>query len=130
MAGEIVTRTHPEQDLTVYTVSGAFTIADINRVIEDFFSADRTTLTLWDFTAADFGQVVSTDPQQIAGFSKKYEGQRSPGSKTALVFSQDLGFGLGRMFEIIRQLDESQTSYRAFRSHREAMDWLGLPVSD
>jgi hypothetical protein len=48
-------------------------------------------------------------------------------SKFAIVAPQDLAFGIGRMFESYRELDERSTKQVAvFRSMQPALAWLGM----
>ena len=48
-------------------------------------------------------------------------------SKFAIVAPQDLAFGIGRMFESYRELDERSTKQVAvFRSMQPALAWLGI----
>jgi hypothetical protein len=48
-------------------------------------------------------------------------------SKIAIVASEDLAFGLGRMYQTLRELDRRSTKKVAvFRTREEALDWLGL----
>jgi hypothetical protein len=126
----IETQVDREQDYTIYTVHGDFTADQIGRAIQIFFDGNMTTLTLWDFTDAEFGNISGAIPQQVAGLSQQFEGKRVPGAKTAMVFTKDVGYGLGRMFEMFRELQDSQTDYRTFRSRAEALRWLGIEPAD
>ena len=52
---------------------------------------------------------------------------RHSNSKFAIVAPQDLAFGIGRMFESYRELDERSTKQVAvFRSMQPALAWLGI----
>ena len=130
MAGHIETLVNHELDFTVYTVHDDFTPEQVEEIIREFFAGGPTTLTLWDFTDADFSNITGTTPQQVAALSQQFEGRREPGAKTALVFTRDVGYGLGRMFEMFRELQASKTGYRTFRSRDEALRWLGIEPAD
>jgi hypothetical protein len=48
-------------------------------------------------------------------------------SRFAIVAPQALPFGLGRMYEIYREMNEQSTKeVRVFRTRQEAMEWLGI----
>ena len=47
------------------------------------------------------------------------------GGKSAFVFSKDVEFGLGRMFEALSEGKEGMpVEYRSFRDINEAREWL------
>ena len=53
----------------------------------------------------------------------------APGSRFAIVAPSDFAYGLGRMYQAYRNLQERGTrSVGVFRSHGEAMAFLGLPA--
>jgi len=48
-------------------------------------------------------------------------------SKFAIVAPQALPFGLGRMYEMYREMNEHSTKQvRVFRTRQKAVEWLGL----
>ena len=48
----------------------------------------------------------------------------APGSRTALVYADEAGFGIGRMLEGYFEALEIETELRSFRDPQQAMDWL------
>ena len=46
--------------------------------------------------------------------------------KTALVFSKNTGFGLGRMFGALSEIEDVQIEYMSFRSISKAKEWLDV----
>ena len=130
MSGTIETVVDRERDFTLYTVHGEFTAEQVNQVTGEFFAGQPTTLTLWDFSDAEYTGVSGTDPRLVADMSQQFEGQRVPEAKTALVFTREVGYGLGRMFETFRELKNTRTAYRSFRTREEALCWLGLDPAD
>jgi hypothetical protein len=71
---------------------------------------DFTHITKFDFTAADV--------QQLA-----LRNVFSPESRRAFLVPNDLAFGLGRMFEILREA-EGERGIRIFRDLEEALNWV------
>ncbi len=47
----------------------------------------------------------------------------SPGSRRAIIVSSDLVYGLGRMYEILREI-AGGGGIRVFRDFDEALDWV------
>lgn len=55
----------------------------------------------------------------------------STSSRFAIVAPQALAFGLGRMYEIYREMNEHSTKeVRVFRTREEALDWLKLELKE
>ena len=130
MSGVVETQVDRERDLTTYTVSGDFTAEQIGQAIRDFYDGQPTTRVLWDFTAATFDNISAHVPQQMAGASQQHIEGRKHGGKTALVFSSDVGYGLGRMFETFRGLQDSHVAYSTFRSREKALQWLETDLDE
>lgn len=120
---EIKTVVDPQQDLTTYSVKGSITAGEIMKAIEDFYAGEPTRKVLWVMTEASFDELTSEDVRQLAETTEKFSHMRKTG-KTALVFSADIGFGLGRMHEAFRDLHASPVRQESFRSLDEALRWL------
>jgi len=61
----------------------------------------------------------------LAGFSAKMDGDTGP-TKLAIVATDDLTFGLGRMYQAYREMKPGSTKEVAvFRSMPDALAWLG-----
>ena len=63
--------------------------------------------------------------KEIVYVAKKYAHLRK-GGKAALVFHDDLGFGIGRMFGILSELENISYEIRNFRDINDARKWLDL----
>ncbi len=124
MSGVIEVEVDLERDITIITVTGAVTRDQVSKTIQDYYESHATKHVLWDFSAGDFKNISGTDPQQLAGVSQQFMALSRQGGKTALVFASDIGFGLGRMFETFRSLQDSDVTYGTFRSREKAMEWL------
>lgn len=123
MASKIETVADPERELTTITASGEITADEIIKAIEDFYAGELTRKVLWIMTDASFDKLTSEDVRRMAETTEKYSHMRRTG-KTALVFSADTGFGLGRMHEAFRDLQASPVRQESFRSLDEALRWL------
>jgi hypothetical protein len=71
----------------------------------------------------DFSQVTAFElsAEEIRGLAKR--SVFSPHSHRALIAPSDLGFGLGRMFEMLRE-NEGELGIRVFRTLEQALDWV------
>lgn len=71
---------------------------------------DFTHITRFDLTGSDLRQLAQDDP-----FSSD--------SRRAFLVTSDLGFGLGRMYEILRE-SNGEHRIRVFRNLEQALDWV------
>jgi hypothetical protein len=73
----------------------------------------------------------STELRAIAGRAELIRKQLSARERlerrVAAILPEDLGYGLGRMLEVFMQdTEREEPQFRAFRSFREAANWVGL----
>lgn len=113
------------QDLTVHTIAGEVTGDEIIEKTQDGLTRPYTRYVLWDFTQAHATDLSIEKIQQILIIGKKLAEARKTG-KTAIVVPQDLGFGLGRMYEAYSEIESFPTENRVFRTLSQAWEWLGL----
>jgi hypothetical protein len=110
-----------ERRLVLTTCWGVFSLADAvshqQKLAKDpdfdpGFSqiADFTQVTQFDVTADDIHRFA-----QSSIFS--------PVSRRAILMANEAGFGVGRMYEILRGL-EGEKGIRVFRTLDEALDWV------
>jgi hypothetical protein len=72
---------------------------------------------------------VSDQIRKLADLSASMD--VSSTSKFAIVAPYALAFGLGRMYEIYREMNERSTKeVRVFRTREEALEWLGLDPAE
>ena len=112
-----------ENDMTVVTVIGKVTANEIIAAITDFYEGSVTSIILWDLTQGDLSEIGSSDVEIIADLSVKYAEKR-PSGKTAVVGSDDLAFGLSRMYEMTKELVKLPFETKTFRDIDEALKWL------
>jgi hypothetical protein len=110
-----------ERRVVLTSGSGRLTLADSlahqNRLLNDpdfdpTFSqiADYTQFTQFDLSANDIRQLAERSVF-------------SPQSRRALIVPNDFAFGLGRMFQILRDIAGEQ-GIGVFRNLEEALDWV------
>ncbi len=121
----IITTFVPDKDLTVHRAEGKVLAADIISKIDEYYSGNTVSKkVLWDFSGADASGIESDEVREIARLTRKYADIRK-GGRTALVFSGDLEFGLGRMFTAFSRFEETPYEFGCFRSLEKAKEWLG-----
>jgi hypothetical protein len=114
------------QDLTVHRASGTVTAEEILHKIAVYYLTETPAQKiLWDFTAAAVKDISREDLRRIARTGKEYAVRRK-GGRTALVFSTEVEYGLGRMFEAFAIIEEFPFEIRSFRSIESAGQWLGI----
>jgi hypothetical protein len=121
--GEITTTVDRDAELTVRTVTGAVTAQQIVDAMAEYFATGPTRLVLWDFTEAMLEGVSAGEVRALAEATTRFVGGR-PAGKTALVFSSPFSYGLGRLFDQLRNGREATVAYMSFRDRGAAMAWL------
>jgi hypothetical protein len=95
----------------------------IDQIKKDVSDAHFPSHVVWDFTRADMHLLNRDKLQDILVAGKKLADKRSSG-KTAIVVPKDLSYGLGRMYEILTEMEGFRTQNRSFRSLDQALEWL------
>ncbi len=112
-----------EKDLTSLVVTGKVSFGEVVDAIKDFYESEFTMKLLWDFSECDLSEATRDRIQVILSVAKEYA-ERRRGGKSAIVFADDFGFGMGRMYEILSEVDNLAVPQRVFKSKSDAMDWL------
>lgn len=115
-------------DLTVHTMLGEVTGDEIIEKIRSGLDEKQTLFVIWDFSKVSNIDLPIEKMYQILTIGKKLAELRKTG-KTAIVVPQDLGFGLGRMYEAYSEIEMFPTENRAFRTMEQAWQWLGITHS-
>jgi len=77
---------------------------------------------LWDLRAARLGDINGTALRRLAALVAS-RSRRCRGCKAAILVADDVGFGIGRMWELLTE-DDLPIQSRVFRSVAEAEAWL------
>ena len=118
---------HLELDLTINTISGKPTAERLINFAKNFLAGTPTKLVIWDFTTADLSDFSRDDLRRLARLPKQYVENR-PQGQSALIFSRNVEYGLGRMFVAFSELEKTPSNYRSFRNMADARSWLGIPL--
>jgi hypothetical protein len=120
---EIRKNVEKENDLTIMVVHGQVTADLIIAALVDFYQGAFTSKLIWDYTDADLTQVKNDELRQISSVAVNHAHLRKEG-QTAIVVPETLGFGLGRMYEIISENDENPINYNVFKDINTAREWM------
>lgn len=110
-------------DLTTIRLSGRIIASDIIDALQSFYQTEITTKVLWDFLEGDITDLPGSDLTVIIDAAKSFSDMR-PYGKSALVGHSDLLYGLARMYASLAEVKRHPILNRAFRSKKEALDWL------
>ena len=94
-----------------------YALAHQNRLLADP-DFDPSYSQLMDFTHVAQIALTAADVEFLA-----VRNVFSPDSRRAILVPNDLGFGLGRMFEILRE-SAGEHGIRIFRNLEEALEWV------
>jgi hypothetical protein len=122
---EIRKEIEKQYDVTIMAASGKITAGQIIDVLIDYYEGEFTSNLIWDYTDADLTDIANADLQRISSASRRYTHLRKKG-KTAIVVTEPLGFGLGRMYEIINEMEENPVRYNIFKTRQEALEWMRI----
>jgi hypothetical protein len=121
---DIKSTINPSKDLMVHTIVGKVTADEIVDYFQKFYSSEKPTKNMiWDFTKAEGDEIPGDEIMRIANARKIFNDFRK-GGKTALVFSRDVDYGLGRMYETHAKLEGSSISYNVCYSMDDALKWM------
>jgi hypothetical protein len=112
-----------DKDLTSHTCHGTTTMAEIGDAIRLFYRSSPTRNVIWDLSDGNFASTSTDQISALAAQIKRMAHSRA-GGKTAIVASADLGYGLGRMYQVFAQQAEQMSDIQVFRSCKEAEKWL------
>ncbi len=112
-----------KKQLSIYTITGNISDEELAEEVELFYRNNPTPLVLCDFRDSDVSNLSNEFFLKILYISKKYEHKRKAG-KTAFVVSNDISFGLGRMYQSYSEIYELPIISRIFKDFDQAKEWL------
>ena len=111
------------KNLTTFYLSGEVTFQEFMKILNAYGKRGATVLELYDARLIEGKRLSNDEMNLLAEYLAKYSDKRVSGSKTAIVVSESLDYGLSRMITI---LTEDSTTYdiEVFRDIAEAYKWL------
>ena len=121
----ITTQIGVERNLRIHCVTGALTFDELIGSLKNLYSDpdfDPGMNSLWDLREADVSSFETPDIQNLRNYVGKHWGTEGK-SKSAIVVSRDLDFGLSRMYEFYLQ-SKTSSEVPVFREYDEGLKWV------
>jgi hypothetical protein len=119
----ITVDTDPERDLTIFKATGLIEFEEVLFALKAFYDDEPTPNMLIDLAELPTIQISSKEIQELAVFQPRFEGNRAPG-KTAILATDDLHFGMARMFEAQSKIHGATHAVMTFKDLGSAISWL------
>jgi len=121
----VTTSINKKDNLRIHKVTGSILFDELMDELKAIYTQpdfNPEMNTLWDLCDADVSSFPSDQVQHIQSFVSQYWGG-SGKSRSALIVSDDVAYGLSRMYEI---LSEGKTAGKimVFRDYEEASNWV------
>ncbi|MDJ0919161.1 MAG: hypothetical protein QNJ05_15490 [Woeseiaceae bacterium] len=105
-----------------FTGRGVVTGSEILEMLEGVYATDfAASDQLWDFTGADRVDVATDEIRRMEALDREVV-SRDVSFRVAVAASQDLAFGLSRMWATF--VDDIQIETHVARTIKEAREWL------
>ena len=119
----IKTIRRPELDLTEHIVSGDIKDDDMFACEKEFYANNPTQKQLWDMSEAKLNLITVQGMRHFLKWTSE-QGKVRAGGKTAVYVRTKLQYGLGRMSEILIEIDPMPFAFRVFQDRDKALEWL------
>ena len=121
---ELETHTLPGGRVSLITVRGPTTDADLIAALEAFYARGPTLHLMWDLSSADLSEVDTDGLRRVLATARSLAAGR-PGGRTAIIAPEDLQYGLSRLYETLADLAGHAIGHKVVRTAAEAHEWLG-----
>ncbi|GJM13502.1 MAG: hypothetical protein DHS20C12_19050 [Pseudohongiella sp.] len=115
-----------KNDITIIAIKGTLEKEDLPNTLSEYFANEPTMNTIYDSTEGDWSNNPSKYYMDMIRSSKVYARK---GARTAMVFSNPVDFGIGRMVESHCELEGYENELACFHSLQDAKHWLSPPTS-
>ena len=129
MLSMIKVRRDDATDLTIFEAVAPVRAQEILTRMAEFYAGVPTRLVLWDFTNIDLSDISFDDVRTIANLSADRSHDR-PGGRTAIVASEQVTYGLSRIYQSYRGIADQSVDTGTFRELSEAEAFLGISDAD
>jgi hypothetical protein len=122
---EISIQIDNRKNIRWHVVKGVIDVRDLAEYLKGIYASSDTNSEMnsfWDLQNADFSSVTSDDVRVFMGYVGNIWG-KGGNSKAALVVSNDLDFGLSRMFQIMME-GATSSAIEVFKDIDAAKQWI------
>ena len=123
LMAEISINIDRNDELTVIVIKGSLDKEDLPKTLADYFSNEPTLNNIYDSTNGDWSNNPTEYYMDMIRTGKVYARK---GARTAMVFSNSVDFGIGRMIESHCELEGYENELACFHTLEEAKYWLSL----
>ncbi|MCW8955879.1 MAG: hypothetical protein OQL09_03280 [Gammaproteobacteria bacterium] len=112
-------------NIVIHTAYGKFGPGDVKHILDGLISNPdfkQDMNVVWDFREVTDINFSAEELKQIVGYTEAHLAYRKPDYKLALVASDDLIFGLARMF--MAYSEHLPIKITTLRTLKEAMAWV------
>jgi hypothetical protein len=112
------------KDLSIFLVEGPVTHDEVHAAIKRFYESTYPPPTkniLWDLRSASVNEIGYEEAQELAFFATSSDHRKEIG-RTAIVASEDVVFGVSRMFGAF--INDNAVTFEVFRDFDEAYKWV------
>jgi uncharacterized protein (DUF2164 family) len=124
---EITTIINKEENLRIHKIKGELTLEILLRELGNIYSNQEfreDMNSLWDIREAEVNSFSAEHVEKVKDLVTNHWGT-SGKSKSALVVSKDIAFGLSRMYEVFIEQD-TKSRVMVFRDYEKAKAWVKL----
>ncbi|MEQ8954887.1 MAG: hypothetical protein RL120_12210 [Gammaproteobacteria bacterium] len=118
---EVTVDVDRDAELTVIKVVGELNSGELKQVMLDYYAGGPTRLILMDFSEGHWPKISMDGYIRESQNSEQYS---RPGGRTALLFSNQSDFGIGRLLETYFGLTATMTELNCFMAEDDARKWL------
>jgi hypothetical protein len=122
---QISTVIDEEKNIRSQVVRGAIDVSELAEYLKGLYAATDSYSEMnvfWDLQEADFSAVSGDDVRTFMAYVGKIRGQGGE-SRAALVVSNDLDFGLSRMYQILME-GATSSAVEVFKDKDKAKQWI------
>ena len=121
--------TDKNDNLTVVSVTGEVTAAEIVTYIVEYMDSGPTKKVIWDFTDARNLKISTLEVKAVVDNLKALTKDKES-RRVALVGSKTINIGLGKLFAAFAQMANLPNTYKVFRNVHLAEEWLAESADD
>ncbi|MBL0713812.1 MAG: hypothetical protein JJV98_08930 [Desulfosarcina sp.] len=119
-------KTDRSKDMTLFTVRGTVTLAELTEVLNAYGKTGPTRSELYDMRALEGERLSRDEIDALASYIKRFTPTTRPtDSRTAIVVTEDVDYGIARMIALVTE-DEVPFRVEVFRTIEAAEDWIGV----
>ena len=112
-----------QHNVTLYKCSGNLEEAEINKIMQPYYTGGITSNLLWDFSGASLRSISSLFVKQMASKMGNLIPVRE-NVKIAIIAPKDLEYGIARMFQMLSDDNKYPIRIKVFRYVGQASQWL------